>query len=256
MTPETSATSASDKKVAVVTGASSGIGAATAKQFAAAGFRVVLGARREDKLEAVAEEIRAAGGEATVYKVDVTSDDDVAALAKAEPRVDVLVNNAGGAWGMESVEGAIEEKWRWMYDVNVLGTLRVTRALMPALKAARGIVLTVGSIAGRQVYTGGAGYNAAKHAERALVEVLRQEVAADGVRVTEIDPGRVHTDFSLVRFDGDEAKAAAVYDGVESLTADDIADIIVFAATRPHRVNIDFLQVTPIDQVGGAKPKK
>ena len=252
----TSETSTNGKKVAVVTGASSGIGAATAKQFAAEGFRVVLGARREDKLEAVAEEIRAAGGEAAVYKVDVTSDEDVAALAKAEPRVDVLVNNAGGAWGMESVEGAVEEKWRWMYDVNVLGTLRVTRALLPALKAASGIVLTVGSIAGRQVYTGGAGYNAAKHAERALVEVLRQEVAADGVRVTEIDPGRVHTDFSLVRFDGDETKAAAVYDGVESLTADDVADIIVFAATRPNRVNIDFLQVTPIDQVGGAKPKK
>lgn len=252
----TSETSTNGKKVAVVTGASSGIGAATAKQFAAEGFRVVLGARREDKLEAVAEEIRAAGGEATVYKVDVTSDDDVAALAKAEPRVDVLVNNAGGAWGMESVEGAVEEKWRWMYEVNVLGTLRVTRALLPALKSTSGIVLTVGSIAGRQVYTGGAGYNAAKHAERALVEVLRQEVAADGVRVTEIDPGRVHTDFSLVRFDGDETKAAAVYDGVESLTADDVADIIVFAATRPNRVNIDFLQVTPIDQVGGAKPKK
>lgn len=252
----TSETSTNGRKVAVVTGASSGIGAATAKQLAAEGFRVVLGARREDKLEAVAEEIRAAGGEATVYKVDVTSDDDVAALAKAEPRVDVLVNNAGGAWGMESVEGAVEEKWRWMYDVNVLGTLRVTRALLPALKTTSGIVLTVGSIAGRQVYTGGAGYNAAKHAERALVEVLRQEVAADGVRVTEIDPGRVHTDFSLVRFDGDETKAAAVYDGVESLTADDVADIIVFAATRPNRVNIDFLQVTPIDQVGGAKPKK
>lgn len=252
----TSETSTNGRKVAVVTGASSGIGAATAKQFAAEGFRVVLGARREDKLEAVAEEIRAAGGEAMVYKVDVTSDDDVAALAKAEPRVDVLVNNAGGAWGMESVEGAVEEKWRWMYDVNVLGTLRVTRALLPALKTTSGIVLTVGSIAGRQVYTGGAGYNAAKHAERALVEVLRQEVAVDGVRVTEIDPGRVHTDFSLVRFDGDETKAAAVYDGVESLTADDVADIIVFAATRPNRVNIDFLQVTPIDQVGGAKPKK
>ena len=252
----TSENSTNGKKVAVVTGASSGIGAATAKQFAAEGFRVVLGARRKDKLEAVAEEIRAAGGEATVYKVDVTSDDDVAALAKAEPRVDVLVNNAGGAWGMESVEGAVEEKWRWMYDVNVLGTLRVTRALLPALKTTSGIVLTVGSIAGRQVYTGGAGYNAAKHAERALVEVLRQEVAVDGVRVTEIDPGRVHTDFSLVRFDGDETKAAAVYDGVESLTADDVADIIVFAATRPNLVNIDFLQVTPIDQVGGAKPKK
>ena len=252
----TSETSTNGRKVAVVTGASSGIGAATAKQFAAEGFRVVLGARREDKLEAVAEEIRAAGGEAMVYTVDVTSEDEVAALAKAEPRVDVLVNNAGGAWGMESVEGAVEEKWRWMYDVNVLGTLRVTRALLPALKTTSGIVLTVGSIAGRQVYTGGAGYNAAKHAERALVEVLRQEVAVDGVRVTEIDPGRVHTDFSLVRFDGDETKAAAVYDGVESLTADDVADIIVFAATRPNRVNIDFLQVTPIDQVGGAKPKK
>ena len=156
----TSETSTSGRKVAVVTGASSGIGAATAKQFAAEGFRVVLGARREDKLEAVAEEIRAAGGEATVYKVDVTSDDDVVALAKAEPRVDVLVNNAGGAWGMESVEGAVEEKWRWMYDVNVLGTLRVTRALLPALKTTSGIVLTVGSIAGRQVYTGGAGYSA------------------------------------------------------------------------------------------------
>lgn len=245
-----------NKKTAVVTGASSGIGAATAKQLAEAGFRVVLGARRVDRLEAVAEEIRAAGGEAAVYRVDVTSDEEVDALAAAEPSVDVLVNNAGGAWGMESVEGAVEEKWRWMYDVNVLGTLRVTRALLPALKATEGIVLTVGSIAGRQVYTGGAGYNAAKHAERALVEVLRQEVAADLVRVTEIDPGRVHTDFSLVRFDGDETKANAVYDGVISLTAADIARIIVFAATLPSRVNIDFLQVTPIDQVGGAKPKK
>lgn len=244
------------RRVAVVTGASSGIGAATAKQLASAGFRVVLGARRLDRLESVAEEIRALGGQADVFRLDVTSDEDVAALAKAEPRVDVLVNNAGGAKGMESVERAVEAKWRWMYEVNVLGTLRVTRALLPALKAADGVVVTVGSIAGRQVYTGGAGYNAAKHAERALVEVLRQEVAADGVRVTEVDPGRVHTDFSLVRFDGDETKAAAVYDGVTSLTAADIADIIVFAATRPSRVNIDFLQVTPIDQVGGAKPKK
>ena len=142
-----------------------------------------------------------------------------------------------------------------MYETNVLGTLRVTRALLPALRAAEGIVITVGSIAGRQVYVGGAGYNAAKHAERALVEVLRQEVAADGVRVTEVDPGRVHTDFSLVRFDGDASKADAVYDGVKSLTAEDIAEIITFAATRPAHVNIDFLQVTPVDQVG-AMPKK
>lgn len=245
----------SNSKIAVVTGASSGIGAATAKALAADGFEVVLGARRLERLESVAEEIRAAGGAARVVKLDVTSDEDVAALAADLERVDVLVNNAGGAWGMEPIEVALDEKWRWMYEVNVLGTLRVTRALLPALKAAKGIVLTVGSIAGRQVYTGGAGYNAAKHAERALVEVLRQEVAADEVRVTEIDPGRVHTDFSLVRFDGDTEKADAVYAGVKSLTAEDIAEIIVFAAMRPAHVNIDFLQVTPVDQVG-AKPKK
>ncbi|MEJ5918828.1 MULTISPECIES: SDR family oxidoreductase [unclassified Corynebacterium] len=252
---ESSTTSANaSAPVAVVTGASSGIGAATAIALAKEGFEVVLGARREDKLNEIAGQIRANGGVATVVKLDVTEQEDVNRLADAVERADVLVNNAGGAWGMESVEGAIEEKWRWMYEVNVLGTLRVTQAMLPALKAAKGLIVTIGSIAARQVYTGGAGYNAAKHGERALVEVLRQEIAHDDVRVTEIDPGRVHTDFSLVRFDGDATKAEAVYDGVKSLTADDIADIIVFAATRPPHVNIDFLQVTPIDQVG-AKPK-
>lgn len=251
----TPAQSSAPARTAVVTGASSGIGAATAKALAAAGYHVVLGARRRERLEDVAAEIRALGGVATAVTLDVTSDDSVAALRDAVPSVDVLVNNAGGAWGLEPIAEAVEEKWRWMYEVNVLGTLRVTRALLPALKAASGIVLTVGSVAARNVYTGGAGYNAAKHAERALVEVLRQEVAADGIRVTEIDPGRVHTDFSLVRFDGDQERAAAVYEGVESLTAGDIADIIVFAATLPPRVNIDFLQVTPIDQVGSVKPK-
>lgn len=251
----TPAQSSAPTRTAVVTGASSGIGAATAKALAAAGYHVVLGARRRERVEDVAAEIRALGGVATAVTLDVTSDDSVAALRDAVPSVDVLVNNAGGAWGLEPIAEAVEEKWRWMYEVNVLGTLRVTRALLPALKAASGIVLTVGSVAARNVYTGGAGYNAAKHAERALVEVLRQEVAADGIRVTEIDPGRVHTDFSLVRFDGDQERAAAVYEGVESLTAGDIADIIVFAATLPPRVNIDFLQVTPIDQVGSVKPK-
>ena len=251
----TPAQSSAPARTAVVTGASSGRGAATAKALAAAGYHVVLGARRRERLEDVAAEIRALGGVATAVTLDVTSDDSVAALRDAVPSVDVLVNNAGGAWGLEPIAEAVEEKWRWMYEVNVLGTLRVTRALLPALKAASGIVLTVGSVAARNVYTGGAGYNAAKHAERALVEVLRQEVAADGIRVTEIDPGRVHTDFSLVRFDGDQERAAAVYEGVESLTAGDIADIIVFAATLPPRVNIDFLQVTPIDQVGSVKPK-
>ncbi|SQB95515.1 SDR family NAD(P)-dependent oxidoreductase [Corynebacterium xerosis] len=241
--------------VAVVTGASSGIGAATAVALGAAGYEVVLGARRVDKLTDVAHRIGDAGGSARVVELDVTDQASVDALAAAVPQCDVLVNNAGGALGMESVEGAVEDKWRWMYEVNVLGTLRVTRALLPALKVAKGAVITIGSIAARQNYPGGAGYNAAKHGERALTEVLRQEIAVDGVRVTEIDPGRVHTDFSLVRFDGDADKANAVYDGVKSLTAEDVADVITFVATRPAHVNIDFLQITPIDQAGSAAPK-
>ena len=241
--------------VAVVTGASSGIGAATAVALGAAGYEVVLGARRVDKLNDVAHRIGDAGGSARVVELDVTDQDTVDALAAAVAQCDVLVNNAGGALGMESVEGAVEDKWRWMYEVNVLGTLRVTRALLPALKAAKGAVITIGSIAARQNYPGGAGYNAAKHGERALTEVLRQDIAADGVRVTEIDPGRVHTDFSLVRFDGDADKAERVYQGVESLTAEDVADVITFVATRPAHVNIDFLQLTPIDQAGNAAPK-
>ncbi|MFC3849442.1 SDR family NAD(P)-dependent oxidoreductase [Corynebacterium hansenii] len=243
------------KPVAVVTGASSGIGAATAAALAAAGYEVVLGARRADKLAEVARRIGDAGGTARVVELDVTDQTAVDALAAEVQSCDVLVNNAGGALGMESVEDAVEEKWRWMYDVNVLGTLRVTRALLPALKAAKGAVITIGSIAARQNYPGGAGYNAAKHGERALTEVLRQEIAADGVRVTEIDPGRVHTDFSLVRFDGDAEKAGRVYEGVESLTAEDVAEVITFVATRPAHVNIDFLQITPIDQAGNAAPK-
>lgn len=241
--------------VAVVTGASSGIGAATAVALGAAGYEVVLGARRVDKLTDVAHRIGDAGGSARVVGLDVTDQASVDALAAAVPQCDVLVNNAGGALGMESVEGAVEDKWRWMYEVNVLGTLRVTRALLPALKVAKGAVITIGSIAARQNYPGGAGYNAAKHGERALTEVLRQEIAVDGVRVTEIDPGRVHTDFSLVRFDGDADKAERVYQGVESLTAQDVADVITFVATRPAHVNIDFLQITPIYQAGNAAPK-
>ncbi len=241
--------------VAVVTGASSGIGAATAVALGAAGYEVVLGARRVDKLTDVAHRIGDAGGSARVVELDVTDQASVDALAAAVPQCDVLVNNAGGALGMESVEGAVEDKWRWMYEVNVLGTLRVTRALLPALKVAKGAVITIGSIAARQNYPGGAGYNAAKHGERALTEVLRQEIAVDGVRVTEIDPGRVHTDFSLVRFDGDATKADAVYKGVQSLTAEDVADVITYVATRPKHVNIDFLQITPIDQAGSVQPK-
>lgn len=238
------------KPIAVVTGASSGIGAATAAALAEAGFEVIAAARRTDKLEAVVAGIRDAGGDARVVELDVTSQESADALAAevGGAPLAVLVNNAGGAWGLESVEDAVEEKWRWMYEVNVLGTLRVTRALLPALKRGRGAVVNVGSVAGRYNYVGGAGYNAAKHGERSLTEVLRKEIAGDGVRVSEIDPGRVKTDFSLVRFDGDAEKADAVYAGKENLTASDIAEIIAFVATRPAHVNIDNLQVTPIDQ--------
>lgn len=238
------------KPIAVVTGASSGIGAATAAHLAELGFEVIAAARRVDKLEGVAAGIREAGGTARVVELDVTDQESVDALAVGlgDAPLAVLVNNAGGAWGLESVEDAVEEKWRWMYEVNVLGTLRVTRALLPALKAAHGAVITVGSVAGRYNYVGGAGYNAAKFGERSLTEVLRKEIAADGVRVSEVDPGRVHTDFSMVRFDGDKGKADAVYAGKENLVARDIAEIIGFVATRPAHVNIDNLQVTPIDQ--------
>lgn len=236
--------------LAVVTGASSGIGEACARGLAEAGYEVLLCARREDRLTAVAGGIRAAGGSAQVQRLDVTSAEDVAALVEriGDRGVSVLVNNAGGAWGLESVAEAVEEKWRWMYEVNVLGTLRVTRALLPGLTRARGAVITIGSVAGRYNYVGGAGYNAAKHGERSLTEVLRKEIAECGVRVTEVDPGRVRTDFSLVRFDGDAERAEAVYQGKENLTAGDVAEIVVFAATRPAHVNIDFVQVTPIDQ--------
>ena len=234
--------------VAVVTGASSGIGAATAVALGAAGYEVVLGARRVDKLTDVAHRIGDAGGSARVVELDVTDQASVDALAAAVPQCDVLVNNAGGALGMESVEGAVEDKWRWMYEVNVLGTLRVTRALLPALKVAKGAVITIGSIAARQNYPGGAGYNAAKHGERALTEVLRQEIAVDGVRVTEIDPGRVHTDFSLVRFDGDADKAERVYQGVESLTAEDVADVVAYCLGLPGHVNLDLITMRPVAQ--------
>lgn len=240
------------RPVAVVTGASSGIGAAAAKSLADAGFDVVLGARRADKLKAVAAGI---GEHATAIELDVTNQDSVDAFAAQVPRCDLLVNNAGGAKGMEPLPDADLDKWQWMYDVNVIGMVRMTKAFLPKLaeaEGARGQVIVIGSIASRQVYPGGAGYNAAKHAERAATEVMRKEAAEFGVRVCEIDPGRVHTDFSLVRFDGDEEKAEAVYAGVQSLQASDIADIISFVATRPAHVNLDSILVTPTDQVSAA----
>ena len=232
-------------KTAVVTGASSGIGAATARALAGAGFRVFVGARRQDRLHEVADPIGA-----TALPLDVTNAASVAAfVAGLPPQVHLLVNNAGGAHGLDHIENAREEDWRWMWEVNVLGVMMVTRALLPALRASGdGHIVNVGSIAGFETYAGGAGYTGAKHAARALTRTLRLELLGEPVRVTDIAPGLVETEFSLVRFAGDAERAAAVYRGLTPLTAEDIADCIVWAATRPSHVNIDEIVVRPRDQ--------
>ena len=231
---------------AVVTGASSGIGMATARRLAAEGFDVVVGARREDRLRALAEEL---GGRA--IRLDVTDPESVERFCAAVPDCRILVNAAGGAIGRDRVEDASDEDWRSMYEANVMGSLRMTRRLLPALEASGdGHVVMVGSIAGYEPYIGGGGYNAAKFAVRAMTRVLRLELLGRPIRVTEIDPGMVQTEFSLVRFRGDERAADAVYEGMTPLTAEDVADCIVFAVTRPSHVNIDALVVLARDQAG------
>jgi NADP-dependent 3-hydroxy acid dehydrogenase YdfG len=232
------------RPVAVVTGASGGIGAATARRLAAEGFEVVLGARRVDRLEAIAAEI---GGRA--LPLDVTDDASVAAFAAQVPEVAVLVNNAGGALGTDQVVDADLDGWRWMYEANVLGVVRVTNALIDRLEASGdGRVVVIGSIAGFEIYPGGGGYIAAKHAVSAVTKTLRLELLGRPVRVTEIQPRMVETDFSRVRFGGDEQAAAKVYAGMTPLVADDIADVVAFVATRPWHVNIDEVVVRPRDQ--------
>jgi NADP-dependent 3-hydroxy acid dehydrogenase YdfG len=246
-TPQSSA----PRPVAIVTGASSGIGAATARRLAREGFDVVCAARRADRIAAVAAEI---GGRAMV--LDVTDAASVTALADAVPSCSLLVNVAGGAIGAEPISAADPADWQAMYDTNVLGVLRVTQALLPALIASgAGHVIVVGSTAGRIVYEGGGGYTAAKHGTAALTETLRLELNGQPVRVTEVAPGMVRTDeFSLNRNRGDAEKAAAVYAGVaEPLTADDIADCISWCATRPPHVNVDLLVVKPLAQAAQYK---
>ncbi len=233
-----------DRGTAVVTGASSGIGAATARALAAAGYRVVVGARRTDRLEALAGEIGA-----SALPLDVTDAASVAAFADAVPGpLHLLVNNAGGAHGLEPVAQAKDEDWTWMYDANVLGLMRVTRAFLPKLEAGRGHIVNVTSIAGREVYAAGAGYTAAKHAAVAVTRTLRLELSGKPVRVTDIAPGLVETEFSLVRFAGDGERAGKVYQGYTPLVAEDIADCIVWAVTRPAHVNIDEIVVKPVAQ--------
>jgi NADP-dependent 3-hydroxy acid dehydrogenase YdfG len=229
------------RPVAVITGASSGIGAAAARALAAAGFEIVLGARRMERLEEVARET---GGRAIA--LDVTDRASVEAFAAGLPRINVLVNNAGGALGMEPLAQSVDEHWRTMWESNVFGLMLMTRACLPALEASgNGHIVNIGSIAGLESYPGGSGYTSAKHGVVAITETLRLELLGKPIRVTEIDPGLVETEFSIVRFDGDVDRAKKVYEGLEPLVADDIADCIAWAVTRPPHVNIDTMRVTP-----------
>jgi NADP-dependent 3-hydroxy acid dehydrogenase YdfG len=237
-----------DPRIAVVTGASAGIGAATARRLAREGFTVVAGARRLDRLEELARET-----DATVLELDVRQADSIDAFAaEIDGRfghADVLVNNAGLALGLSPVAETPDEDWIGMLETNVLGLLRVTRALLPLLrKAPHAHIVNLGSIAAFEVYKGGAGYTASKHAVRAISRTLRLEVNGEPIRVTEVSPGMVETEFSLVRFKGDEQTARNVYKGVQPLTGDDIADIIAFCVTRPPHVDIDEVVVRPVAQ--------
>ena len=231
------------ERVAVVTGASSGIGAACVASLRGAGFAVVGGARREDRLRAVCEPL-----DARWMRLDITSQDSVDAFVATLDSCTVLVNNAGGALGFAPVEAADDAQWRTMFETNVLGTVRMTRALIPLLeKADPGHIVDVVSTAGLETYPNGAGYTAAKHGAHAVTRTLRMELLGRPIRVTEIDPGMVETEFSIVRL-GDEEKARRVYAGMTPMTADDVADAVTWCVTRPGRVNIDQVVMRPLDQ--------
>ena len=233
-----------ERRVAVVTGASSGIGAATARALAGAGYELVLGARRLDRLQSVAEPLGA-----RALPLDVTDPASVTSFADAIPRADVLVANAGKALGTDRIESAREELWETMYRTNVLGVLYTVRALLPKLEqSGDGLVVILGSIAGFETYRGGAGYTASKHALRAFIRTLRLELLGRPVRVTEIAPGLVETEFSMVRYEGDAARAKKVYEGMEPLTAGDVAECVRWVCSLPPRVDVDEIVVRPRDQ--------
>jgi NADP-dependent 3-hydroxy acid dehydrogenase YdfG len=229
------------QRTAVITGASSGIGAATVRALASAGFDVVAAARRVERCRELADEV---GGRA--LRLDVDDPDSVAELAEAVPEAAVVVHSAGGALGLEPVGDADAEQWEQMYETNVLGVMRVTKALLPAIeRSGDGHIVVLGSVAGVEVYPGGGGYTAAKHAVNALTRTLRLELLGKPIRVTEVAPGLVETEFSLVRFGGDEDRARQIYEGLAPLQAEDVADAIAFVVTRPSHVNIDYLAIKP-----------
>jgi NADP-dependent 3-hydroxy acid dehydrogenase YdfG len=235
---------------AVVTGASSGIGEATARRLASQGFRLRLGARRLDRLARLAAELGERDDGASSYAaLDVTDDESVRAFAAATEGCAVLVCNAGGALGLDPVVGYDDAQWRTMWETNVLGVARTVAAFVPLLRASGdGRIVVVTSVAGHQTYPGGGGYTSAKHAAAAVTDTLRVELLGEPIRVTEVAPGMVETEFSTVRFDGDEQRAAAVYEGVVPLTADDVAEAITWAVTRPPRVAVARIDLFPRDQ--------
>lgn len=240
-------------KWVLITGASAGFGAAAARAFAREGSNLLLGARRVDRIEAVAEECRKLGApEAHAHVLDVSKTASVNAFASwvqaKSRRVDVLINNAGGAHGVDTVATGKDEDWEAMFEINVLGILRMTRAILPLMKDTNGSIINIGSIAGRVPYEGGAAYCGAKAAELQITRALRLELCGTGLRVSTVDPGMAETEFSMVRFKGDEARARKVYEGVEPLTAEDIAETLVWVAGRPHHVCIDEMVIKCTDQ--------
>lgn len=228
----------------MVTGASSGIGAATVRELAASGLDTVSAARRLERCQELADEV---GGRA--LRLDVSDPDSVALLAAELLELDVIVHSAGGALGLEPIAEADEENWREMWESNVAGLMRVTKALLPVLRRSNNAqIVIIGSVAGIEAYEGGGGYTAVKHAVHAIAQTLRLELLRDGVRITEIAPGMVETEFSLVRFGGDAERAAGVYEGIEPLSARDVGEAVAFCVTRPAHVDIDYLAIKPTAQ--------
>ena len=232
------------RRTAVVTGASSGIGAATARHLATAGFDLVLGARRLDRLAEVAEPLGA-----RFHQLDVCDNASVDAFCAFVGSCDVLINNAGGALGLDRIEDADEAGWRWMFEANVLGIVRMVKGLLPALRASVDAhIVNLGSVAGVEAYAGGGGYNVAKFGTHAVNDVLRLELLDEPIRITEVAPGAVRTEFGLVRFGGDVQRSEKPYAGITPLTADDVAEVVTFAVTRPANVNIDYIAMKPRQQ--------
>lgn len=241
-------------KWVLITGASSGFGAAAALAFAARGARLLLGARRAERIEAVAADARRAGSPAAhAFVLDVSKTSSVeaffASIRRQTDRLDVLINNAGGAHGLDTVAQGKDEDWEATLQANVLGILRVTRVALPLMMKNPGsTIINIGSLAGRVAYEGGSAYCAAKAGELQITRTLRLELNGTGIRVSSVDPGLAETEFSLVRFKGDTARANKVYEGTNPLVAQDIADILVWVASRPSHVNIDEMLIKPVDQ--------